>query len=620
MLHEREDFQYFSMAASGVPQGHAAWGQLALGARGGTTSYFTGWHQPLDFFAALAAGEKLPNQNLASPEAIDTAVPPPNQPQAGTIACTTTLQQGGTATLHMILAWCFPNVQVPVAGVAANVGRYYQNTFSNAREVMTHLLLRQAELRKKVDTFWEVYVHSALPKEVLEAIVAPMAGLVAHSIVGKEGVLYLVNETNGTDDRYNPAGLQLMVSQALMQFLPDLQLKTMDAQKKMWDALLANGGALARKEGTPSIEVACAYVLPMLRQYFLTNDFESLKHHWSTLLPVSDYIAQYYPVPALGRPYPATYGLHQLHGASGYLHPLCLMVMEGMVQCGDVLNDWSVQKKYRKYRDELAAQLQEQLWTGSYYRLWAALPGAPQRKGTDEGCYALQVMGSATAVQSQTRGLLPESQIQAALQTIWKANYGAGKGMLATTWPQGAKPVVVPTGEGTAEDLNNHIELSIAPAFMYYGMHKEALQLAMEPVRRWLGTGFPTEQAAALSQLAGAALMNAALGLKIFRDKIEFEPIPSLLPSGKVFFMLPTGYGHFTLTPGKISIIMWQGNIRMRQLVIRMPTAPYKKVGMRLNGEQLRGDLLRMQSDFAEARWKDMMIFKTGNEFEMLLS
>ena len=358
-----------------------------------------------------------------------------------------TLEAGETRTVRFILTWYFPN---HYGKFGNRLGHWYENRFTDAREVNRYLAAHRADIADKAAAFADLLYRTDLPEIYPDAWSVHLSTLIKDSWYLKDGKFGLWEGLGYCG--FHTTDITYHASFGLLALFPDLQKRQMDM-----------GLAFQREDGrvhhffTPDLEhvdngyervdMNNQFVLMVCRDYLSTGDRAYLERMWIPVQKAMDSI-QTLDTDGDGLPDSGTtrntYDAWNFSGSPTYICVLWLSALKAAVRIAGILGDETRRTAWETLLDKGLGSLEERLWNGSYYNLWRR----DDETGTvtDGSLMTDQIDGEWFLRMSGLGGNLSEDRVRTVLQTVFDGNFDPEDGLINATCPEG-RPVSLQTYE-----------------------------------------------------------------------------------------------------------------------------------------------------------------------------
>ncbi len=498
----------------------------------------------------------------------------------GVLCRTLHLEAGASTTVTFILAWHFPNFieeNYPEKQViGGTIGHMYSNWFAGAREVFDYAVSTFDALRNETRVWSDCYFDSSLPRWLLDAVSAQLTTLVKASWWDAAGRF-------GVWEGLGCCGLQTTDviyygSAAIVQLFPEIE----KSQLRLTREHIADGAVPHNMPGNFSccdidpckrIDLIPEFILLLWRDVLWTGDIDYIREMWPTILEALDRLWSY-DTDGDGLPNSRgpdqTYDQFPLKGTSAFVGFIFAASLRAAAELAALMGDTALADDLVKRRVRALAALNEQLWTGEYYRLsFDPAEGKP-----NDGVMLDQVNGDWFTRLATGQGMLPEDKVTSALHSV--LNYcSAPEGYLSNcVWPSG-EPTLI--GRHTADQANwpwSGVEYASASHMVAVGLREEGLRVARAVWDRYERAGLRFNHVECgghyCRALSAWALYQALCG---FCYNALDESLSLIVGAEEVrcAITLPTGWGTLHFGDGKLTLRVTRGNLSLRTIVLMMP-------------------------------------------------
>ena len=342
-----------------------------------------------------------------------------------------TLSAGETKKVRFLFSWFFPN---HYGKDGKRLGHWYENRFSDAREVNRFLADGRDRIEGGAERFAALLYRTSLPDVYPDAWSGHLSTIVKDSWYLYDGKFGLWEGLGFCG--FHTTDITYHASFGLLALFPDLQKRQMEM-----------GAAHQREDGrahhffTPDldhvdngydrVDMNHQFVLMVCRDYLYTGDRGYLERMW---VPVKKAMDSMQALDEDGDGLPDhgtrrnTYDAWNFAGTPVYISVLWLSALKAAVRLADILGDEARRRGWEEIRTRGMASLERRLWNGKYYLLW--------RKGADDGdsfdasIMTDQLDGEWFLRASGIGGNLPDSRVRDVLRAIMAANFTPDGGLV----------------------------------------------------------------------------------------------------------------------------------------------------------------------------------------------
>ncbi len=490
-----------SFRRKGIPSEQSDYGSMVLGMvceKQGTTSY--GTHiRSRDLWDVLRESGKLDNHDFASANGA------PYRMDAGwrkrlrkgfrsraALARTMTLMPGEKTQVRCMLCWHFPTFIECDCNAkkkpGSNIGHQYANWFKDATEVFNYAVKNAGELRRETKEFFDAYYSSTMEPWLLEAVSAQLTTLVKSSWWDKRGRF-------GIWEGLGCCGLQTTDithygSFPIVQFFPEIEKSQMrltkDNVEKPGDIphMMPGTFACSDVDNLKRIDLMPQFVLLVWRDVLWTGDLKYLREMWPT---VKDAMAFMDTKDLDGDGLPnntgadQTYDQFPMKGTSAFVGILFLASLRAAAEMAELIGESGYASEMRQRFTSAEKLLDEQLWTGEFYRLcYDPLTG----KGND-GVMADQINGDWFIRQTTGTGLLGDRKVKSSLRSIVDTCSDPAGFVANCAWPKGGDAGTSRQKTDQAGTPWSGVEYAVAAHMILSGMEREGIKVTRNVWERY---------------------------------------------------------------------------------------------------------------------------------------
>ena len=404
----------------------------------------------------------------------------------GALCVSFSLAPGERREIPFILSWYFPALY---SAGGNRVGHMYENWFPDAPAVDRFLQRERSRILTAAERFVRTLRDTSFPPVFPDAVSSQLATLVKCSWWSREGEF-------GIWEGLGSCGLQTMdityhASAALAVLFPALQM----GQMRMSAAFQREDGCVPHffspdfrsvDEGFDRVDMNPQFVLLVCRDYLLTGDRAYAAQMWPHAVRAIQRTAGLdssgggLPDRDAGR---NTYDAGHFSGTSAYVSILWLAALEAGALLAEVCGRPDLAESWRELARRGGGTLEERLWNGEYYDLWAE--GARR----DTSCMTDQLDGALFARAIGLEPVLPEDRVRSVLDAVWRYNYSEENGLVNVSCPPG-KRATLHTFRNCQGLANwSGIEYLMAAFFIMEGCYDRGLRLVEQVWDRHLRLG-----------------------------------------------------------------------------------------------------------------------------------
>ncbi len=461
------------------------YGTMAIGARHVKCNANTSFTLPV-------VAESFSQQNIST-----TSKKVSEGPLLNSVSTKHTIRGGQTIKADFIIGWHFSNLKLNP--VIEGKGRYYNQQFKNAVEVVQYVANNFAELSTNTAIWRQTWYDSTLPWWFLERTflnISTLATTTAHRF--DSGRFYAwegVGCCEGTCMHV------WQYAQAMGRIFPGIERDT----RKRVDlglSLTANGMIYYRGEvvKTAAIDGQAGTILRIYREHKMSIDKSFLKNNWEKIKLATTWVINQDKNKDGMEDTPIENTLDAVwDGEIAWLVGLCIAAAKAGEQMAIEMGDVPFANICATYVASGTKNMEEKLFNGEYFIHKPDEMKGREKLGSYNTCHIDQVYGQSWAHQVGLGRILNKEKTMSALRALWKYNFTpdvgpyikerrgwrpyalAGEGgMVMNTNPSNeAKPY----GENTTWQLGyfhecmSGFEHQVASHMMAEGMTDEALVL-----------------------------------------------------------------------------------------------------------------------------------------------
>jgi uncharacterized protein (DUF608 family) len=329
------------------------------------------------------------------------------------------LSPGGSATMDFVLAWNFPNLDMPRIGK----GRDYAGRFADARAVAAYVSENYERLVRDTLLWKKTWDDSSLPHWFLDQVFAAVSGLASStSYLMSDGRFYAY------EGIYSCPGTCTHVyhyNQASGRLFPALERKVREDVDLgvAFDAKSGVIGFRAEYDRHLAVDGQAGTILRIYREHLASPDDAFLRRVWPrvkksfdpllALDPDGDGILEGAQMNTLDKPW---------FGRVAWLSSLYLAALRAGERMATICDDPDFAARCRDIAGKGYASLPRELFEDGYF-INRVDPAKPDSINSGTGCHIDQVMGQSWAFQVGLPRVLPPNETRSALRSLWKYNF-----------------------------------------------------------------------------------------------------------------------------------------------------------------------------------------------------
>lgn len=566
----------------------------------------------------------------------------------GGVGATLTLAPGASGTVSFVVAWHFPNLEVPGLG---RVGRYYASRFHSSDEVAGAVVGDLETLTATTRLWRDTWFHdSSLPHWFLSRTFLNTSILATETAFRFRNGRFYGNE--GIGCCAGTCGHVWHYAQAIGRLFPVLE-RDLRERVDFEIAMDAAGAIQCRGElgGGEALDGAAGAVLRSYREHQMSPDDGFLRRNWAGIEQALRRLIQ------LDANEDGILEGHQentldaaWYGKIPWLSGLYIAAL----RAGSAMAHELGEDDFAALADRIADAGRrniEQLFDGEYY-IQELDPAHLDAIGVAEGCHIDQVFGQSWAYQVGLGRVLEESSVLSALRALWSYNFcpdvgpyrekhthgrsyalAGDAGLLMCTWPKSPPPEQWAANAwqyGYFNECMTGFEHQVAGHMIWEGMLEEGLAIERaihdryHPLRRNPFNEIECSDHYSRA-MASYGVFLAACGYEYHGPRGRLAFAPRLAPEDfRAAFTAAEGWGLLSqrrdATSQTNAIEVRWGRLRLRSLTLeRAEATPNLTVTVLHEGGELAFtvgvDSTRVALEFAED-----VILEAGQRLEVTLS
>ncbi len=368
-------------------------------------------------------------------EPADLAERPFGQPPAGALARTVELKPGESADVVFLLAWHFPNLDVPPVGPA---GRWYTTRFANAAAVAEHVAAHYDELAGTTRRWVATWYDSTLPYWLLDRAMANTTTLATNTCyLFEDGRFY------GWEGVACCEGTCTHVwhyAQAPGRLFPEIERRT----REMVDYGIGfhPNGAISHRAYGPggrthhADDGQCGRILGVLREHQMSADDAFLRRLWPKVKQSVEFMIRRDPSRdgILEGAQPNTLDA-EWFGEISFTSSLYLAALRAGAAMAREMGDDAFAAQCDQIAETGATRMLD-LFDGEYF-IQKEDPEHANAIGIGPGCYIDQIFGQTWAHWVGLERLFDREKQHTALRALWRYNFVPDVGPFREEFPRG---------------------------------------------------------------------------------------------------------------------------------------------------------------------------------------
>jgi uncharacterized protein (DUF608 family) len=431
----------------------------------------------------------------------ETATKSAQQKLIGNVTESLSVSPGDTVERHFVISWHTPNFMIHDGKVLpeADRGRYYDNSFKNAKEVAAYVAGNFKELSSTTLLWKKTWYDSTLPYWFLERTFVNIAALATTTSHRFKSGRYWAWEGVGACEGNCTHVWQY--AQAPARIFPAMERDNRE-RVDLGVSLQENGGIWFRGEydKRPAIDGQAGRILGCYREHQLSRDHHFLERNWTKIKKATQFILNQDRNNDGMEDTPLENTLDAIwDGEIAWIVGLCIAAVKAAQAMAEEMEDTDFARVCKKYVEAGKKNMEEKLFNGEYFIHRPDAEKGRSKLGSYNTCHIDQVYGQSWIWQVGLERVLDKEKTLSALRALWKYNFKedvgpyiekntggrpyalAGEaGMVMNTNPKNESK---PYGDNVSWQLGyfhecmTGFEHQVASHMMAEGMIKEALTL-----------------------------------------------------------------------------------------------------------------------------------------------
>jgi uncharacterized protein (DUF608 family) len=325
-------------------------------------------------------------------------------------------------------------------------GRYYQNRFASALEVVQYIQKNFKRLSSQTLLWAETWQDSTLPHWFLERTLMTIDTLATSNChrfsSGRFWAWEGVGACHGTCTHV------WQYAQAMGRIFPALERDCRE-RTDLGIALREDGGIIfrAEMESRPAIDGQAGSVLRCYREHQMSADDAFLRRNWENIKKATQFIINQDKNGDGMEDTPLENTLDAVwDGEIAWIVGLCIAAVKAGQVMAEETGDTAFAAICADFVKKGSANMDKYLFNGEYYIHRPDKEKGRAKLGSYNTCHIDQVMGQSWAYQVGLGQILDNKKVKSALKALWKYNYTPDVGPYIEIHP-GGRPYALP-GEG----------------------------------------------------------------------------------------------------------------------------------------------------------------------------
>ena len=574
---------------------------------------------------------------------------PLSRPLIGSLGRRVTLTPGQEAVFTFVIAWHFPNLNLPQLG---EVGQHYARRFRSARDVALYLVKHLDVLYRQTKLWHDTWYDSTLPYWLLDRVMGNTSVLATMTCVRFANGRFYGWEGIGCCD--GTCGHVWQYVQAVARLFPELE-RSVREQVDFGVAFHADSGLIEfRGEygNGYAVDAQSGYVLRAYREHQMSADSGFLRRVWPRAKKALEFlIGQDGNEDGIIENRQHNTLDMDLYGISSWLDSLYLAALRAGEAMAGEMGDEAFARRCRAILSVGQKKFVELLWNGSYF-IHRPAAGRPGTFAYGDGCEIDQVMGQNWAFQVGLGRILDAAKTRQALESVWRYNFtpdvgpyrqvfktgrwyalpGEG-GLLICTFPKGGREKVLGPKPFWAEmyfnECQSGYEYQAAAGMVWEGLVQEGLAVTRAIHDRYHGARRnPWNEVECGDHYARCMAVYgvyvALCGYEYHGPRGHIGFAPKVTPDHfRAAFTGAEGWGTFTqrihdLVQQETLALTW-GRLRLKSLAFGLtPTRVPGKVKVLVGGKEVAAQL-QVKEGRAEIQLLTETVLQAGQALDVVL-
>ena len=533
---------------------------------------------------------------------------------AGSIAMRAQLASGESATVPVLISWCFPNFQrywhthpEELDEPQPQWTNHYAHQHPTAWDAAEHFFANRSTLTNRTHQFERALHDSTLPDAVIESVGATATTFRTPTCLRYEDGTFWGWEGCSPQRGCCPGSCTHVWNyvQSLAHLFPDLH-RTMrrseyeyGAPKRSDDDTEANQGELSFRIPLPleqksqifkqraALDGQLGGIIQLYRDWRFSGDDAYLRRMWPHARQALEYAWVEWDADRDGMIEGVHHNTYDIEFDGP--NPLAQFMYLGALRAGAAiaryLQEDAAAEQYEQLFDSGRSQTESRLFNGEYFQqLNPCVEDDAPKYQHGAGCLSDQLLGQLGARVAGLGQLVDKEQVQSALRAVYAHNFrdplgdhanpqriyavGDEPGLLLCSWPHGGRPRLPFV---YSDEVWTGIEYQVASHLAYEGMIEPAVRVTDAVRRRHDGARRnPYNEFECGSHYARAlASWGLLLALSGFRydavtQQLTVTPPDDTQTVTRSLFTTGGAWGQFECRPGALELHVCEGTLTLR--------------------------------------------------------
>ncbi len=314
-----------------------------------------------------------------------------------------------------------------------------------------------------------------------------------------------------------------------------------------------------------------------------------------------------------------TYDTWGMFGTTTFMSGLFLAGLKALEAMALRVGDRNTVEFCRNYFSRGRKSFNEELWNGSYFRLWHM----PENGQTDEGCMADQFAGYWYCAMLGLEPYADRKKVKKALRSIMHHNFVPGRGLVNGSYPAGTEAPLQYYINYMVSEVWSGIEYAVASLMLYEGMKGDAAAICDEVYRRYhTRGGIWRHDECGTYYYRPMSVWSVIMGLQQFRLDAPLKSLELRTAERNHRTVLCTGngWGEFIRSQGPEAAIRWQdGSLKLKRLTLHTGNRA-RRIRVKLNGKSLKNCTSERSGSLTTVIFQRQLSLKKADELRIYAS
>ncbi len=339
------------------------------------------------------------------------------------------LKKSETKEIVFVFSWYLPEY---LDATKKDIGVYYDNFFSNSKEIAEYTLTNYKDFHDKTLCFTDMMMASSLPKWLSEKIINDRFPIYTNSWYTKDGKFSINEAPTGMMGCLGTMDQKLACNSLYTNFFTELDY----TELKIFADQQAENGSIPHDigngifnegpyDGTWS-DLCSSFILQIYKHYIYTNNKNFLDEMYPKIKKAVDFQLSIdfdeNNIPDVGPGNGTTYDTYHWYGTSAFVAILWLAELKASIKLAEAMGDKDFAYKCEDLFVKSQKAVVDELWKefpygGHFINYYDKVSGK-----SSDNCFIAQLAGQWFADLMYLGDLLPPKMIDESLKTIWSRN------------------------------------------------------------------------------------------------------------------------------------------------------------------------------------------------------